>query len=243
MNVAVVTGSTKGIGKAIALSLLENKKDLFVILNYAQDEETAKALEKDLSLRYPKRFAILKADLKDEAGLTLFLKGIKAITPTIDILIVNAAITNRKPFESLTMDEWNAVVNTNLTVPFFLTQQLYPIMNPDGRILFIGSILGDAPHSLSIPYGVTKAGIHMLARMLVKETCAKNITVNAIAPGFVSTDWQKAKGEEIINRISNKIALHRFAQPEEIAQLALSVLDNAYLNGSVITIDGGYDYQ
>lgn len=243
MKYALVTGSTKGIGKAIALRLLRERKDVFVMLNYAHDDDAAMALSKILVKAYPKRFAIIKADLAEINGLEHLLKAINDITHSIDMLIVNAAVTNRKPYTALTLEDWNTVMNTNLTIPFFLTQKLSDKINTDGRIIFISSILGDVPHSLSIPYGVTKAGISMLSRMLVKEYGAKNITVNAIAPGFVMTAWQEAKGEEIIERISDKIALHRFADPEEIAQLVQSVIENGYINGSVIHIDGGYNYQ
>jgi len=243
MKYAVVTGSTKGIGKAIALRLLKTMPDVFVVLNYAHDEAAAEKVALELNQDYPDRFRILKADLADQHGLQSFLGGIAAITPSIDYLIVNAAVTNRKPYTEITEAEWNTVLNTNLTIPFFLTQKLADKINVDGRIIFISSILGEYPHSLSIPYGVTKASIDMLAKMLVKEYCSKNITVNAIAPGFVMTAWQEAKGEEIIDRISGKIALHRFAQPDEIASLVQHVLENAYINGSVINIDGGYSYQ
>lgn len=243
MRTALVSGSTKGIGKAIALSLLREKDDVFVILNYAHDEDSAKLMRSECEKEFPGRYALIKADLSSMEGLEGLLNDVNRITSTLDILIVNAAVTNRKPFTELTYDEWNNVMNTNLTIPFFLTQRLSDKINVDGRILFISSILGEVPHSLSIPYGVSKAGISMMARMLVKEVCSRNITVNAIAPGFVMTAWQEAKGEEIIERISGKIALHRFADPNEIAQLVISVLDNAYINGSVIHIDGGYNYQ
>jgi len=243
MKYALVTGSTKGIGKAIALRLLSERNDVFVILNYAHDDASAKALDEQLDKENQGRYAILKADLSNNIGLKILLEEVAKITPSLDYLIVNAAVTNRKPFIELTMEEWNSVMNTNLTIPFFLTQQLSDKINVDGRIVFISSILGDYPHSLSIPYGVSKAGISMLARMLVKEVCSKNITVNAIAPGFVMTAWQEAKGEEIIERISEKIALHRFADPDEIAKLVQNVLENGYINGSVIHIDGGYNYQ
>lgn len=103
--------------------------------------------------------------------------------------------------------------------------------------------MGIHPHAMSISYGVSKAGLHFLTKYLVKYFGDRNITVNAICPGFVDTPWQKNKTLDHRERIEDKIALGRFAEPEEIAQLVNSVLENGYINGSILNIDGGYDFK
>ena len=158
-------------------------------------------------------------------------------------MILNAGATNRNSFSDMTIDEWNYVINVNLTMPFFIVQSLVDCIIKGGSILFIGAVMGIYPHAISIPYAVSKAGVHMLSRQLVKHLAPYKITVNTIAPGFVDTPWQKSKPLEQRIRIENKIALKRFALPEEIAQLCWDISQNAYINGSLLEIDGGYCYE
>lgn len=237
---ALVTGSTKGIGKQIAEDLL--KKEYFVILNYSKSDSDAAKTKRELT-KISKKFAIIKADLSDLKAINVLAKKIKFITASIDYLVLNAGATERKPFEKLTIKDWNKVFNTNLTVPFFLIQKLNKSIRKNGRIIFIGSILGIVPHSVSIPYGISKAGAHILAKYLVKIFADRNITVNAVAPGFVDTQWQKNKTSAQRKNIENKIALKRFAEPEEISKTVMHIIDNGYINGQTIIIDGGYDYK
>lgn len=153
------------------------------------------------------------------------------------MLVLNAGITDRTPWEKISMKQWNEVLNTNLTVLAFLIQKI-------GRYIYKGgSILGKFAHSVSSPYGVSKAGLHFLAESLVKEYCNREITVNAICTGFTDTQWQKEKTAEQRNRIQEKIGLRRFAVPKEIASSAFELMNNPYITGSVVKIDGGYCYR
>ena len=238
---AIVTGSTKGIGKAIGLSLL--KEGYYVIFNYASSEETASYLDTELSKEYSNQYEIIKADLSTIEGVTTFANEITKNHKEIHCLILNNGTTSRKTLDEITHEEWNTVLSTNLTAPLFLIQKLNPYLQHDGRIIFIGSLMGKYPHSLSIPYGISKAGVHMMAKYLVKEFAPRKITVNVIVPGFVDTPWQKDKPAEIRKSIESKVALERFALPEEIADLCLSVIKNGYINGAELVIDGGYCYK
>lgn len=238
---AVVTGSTKGIGKAIGLSLL--KEGYHVIFNYASSEETAALLNTELSTSFPDQYEIIKADLSTLDGVTEFADKITENHKEIHCLILNNGTTNRKTLDEITPEEWNTVLSTNLTAPLFLIQKLNPYLQQDGRVIFIGSLMGKYPHSLSISYGVSKAGVHMMAKYLVKEFAPRKITVNVIVPGFVDTPWQKDKPAEIRKSIESKVALERFALPEEVANLCLSVINNGYINGAELVIDGGYCYK
>lgn len=241
-KVALITGSTKGIGLAIAQQLLAQK--CRVILNYANDDHEAARVGELLASSFGQEsFAILKADLSTYSGLCSFVDEVGVLTQSLDYLILNAAITDKTPFNKMEYGNWQKVMNTNLSIPFFLIQKMAPQIQKNGRIIFIGAILGKFPHATSISYGISKAAVHFMAQSLVKEFAFDNITVNVVAPGFVDTPWQKNKSMEHRQSIESKIALHRFATSEEVAQMVLSVIKNDYINGAVIPLDGGYCYQ
>lgn len=237
MKVAVVTGSTKGIGKAIAEKLIN--EGYYVVINYANDDLGRDALVEEFRA-FEGRYCIIKNDFHNEEQLDKFVETITTQFGGIDVLVANAGITDRTKWEEMSMEQWNRVIHTNLTAPAFLTQKLGKKMNPGGSVLYIGSILGEYAHSLSIPYGVSKSGLHFLAKSLVKEYANRDITVNAICTGFTDTEWQKNKSEEQRERIQRKIALRRFAAPEEIASMAFELINNRYVTGAVVNIDGGY---
>lgn len=131
----------------------------------------------------------------------------------------------------------------NLHSHFYLIRDLNTIIQKKSRIIIIGSILGEVPHSTSIAYGVSKAALHALSKNLVKVFSDREITVNLIEPGFVETDWQKDKPNEIRNNIYNKTALKRFATVKEVSMTCMMLLENDYINGAAIRIDGGYSYR
>lgn len=242
MKKAIVTGSTQGIGKSIGQSLLEN--GYFVTFNYAHNEQAAQDLHMDLQEKFAGQYTIIRADLSEYDEAKEFAMACKKVNGgKIDVLVLNAAMTSREPFEKVTWEDWKKVMDTNLNVPFFLTQEFADSLKNQGSILFIGSMLGQYPHAVSTAYGVSKAGIQFLAKSLVKEFETRQVRVNCICPGFVETTWQKNKEEAHRRRIMDKIALHRFAEPREIADFALAVLENHYLNGEVLNIDGGYCYR
>ncbi|MBZ0312900.1 SDR family oxidoreductase [Clostridium butyricum] len=242
MKYAIVTGSTKGIGKAIALKLLN--KGFFVYLNFSEDEETALILEKQLKLHYEGMFKVIKKNLHSLNSVKEFCDIILKDTNSLDVLVLNTGITDRSRFEEITEKKWNNIMNVNLNAPFFLVQNLNSFLNrKNGRIIFIGSKMGEVPHAISIAYGVSKAAIHQLSKQLVKEYAGTGITINTIAPGFVETPWQIEKTYEHRKRICDKTAVGRFADPKEIAELCYHVIENNYINGAILNIDGGYDYK
>lgn len=237
---SLITGSTKGIGKQIAIDLL--KENIYVILNYAHSDSEAKKTRDQLS-KISNDFSIIKSDLSLLDNLNAFIESVKKITHRIDYLILNAAITKRSSFEEVTVDDWMHVFNANLNIPFFIIQRLNSILQDNGNIIFIGALLGITPHATSIPYGVSKSSLGMLAKYLVRVFAQRKITVNVIAPGFVDTSWQNEKSPALRKKIENKISLKRFAKPEEISDTCLHLLKNSYINGQTILIDGGYGME
>lgn len=242
MRRALITGSTKGIGRAVGLELLSRGN--MVAFNYAKDLESAQHLKDELDeLGYQKQYQIIQADLSKLEGIDQLLACLDARFETLDYLVLNAAVTRRGGLSELTPEEWGYVLNTNLTVPLFLTQACAPRISKGGCVLFIGAVMGQYPHALSIPYGTSKAAVHYLARSLVKEFASTQVRVNCLCPGFVETPWQRKKPVEIRQSIEGKIALRRFAEPKEVAQMAAAILENSYMNGALVDIDGGYCYQ
>lgn len=241
MRYAVVTGITKGIGRAVGECLLN--RGYHVIGNYAADDRAAEEFL-HINRDFSSHLKLFKLDLSSYKGACQFARSITENASTLDVLILNSGTTDRTPFGAVTEESWMRVMDVNLNAPFFLVQALSKHMTPDvGRIIFIGSSMGEYPHGQSIAYGVSKAAVHELSKYLVKHFSGQGITVNSIAPGFVDTPWQKGKAPEHRERIESKVALHRFADPEEIAALCVHVIENQYINGAVLDIDGGYCFE
>jgi len=237
MRYALVTGSTKGIGLAIASRLID--KGYFVYINYAGDDEAAAFLNLDGA-----KHKIVKADLAEISGMDLLIKEIlKKDDIIFDCFVFNAGLTCREPFGQVGYDDWTRVMNANVNIPFFIVQKLRERLADNASIIFIGSDMGIYPHSVSIAYSVSKAACHMLAKSLVKEFAHRNIRVNAIAPGFIDTEWQKEKPDWLREKIENKIALKRFGTPAEVSDACMFLLENTYVNGAILQIDGGYNFE
>lgn len=240
MKVAVVTGGTKGIGYSIVEMLL--KKGYFVYLTYSHDEAAAVKASHALEC-ISSQFCVEKVDQGDLVQVSSFTKKILMKHPQIDCLVCNAGKTVRKTIAELANGEWEDVFSVGLNSHVYLIRDWWKLLQNNSRIVFIGSEMGIRPHSMSVAYGVMKAAVHAFVKNLVKEFEGTGTTINAVAPGFVETEWQKNKPMEIRKNIEKKSACHRFARPEEIAHAVEFCLDNAFLNGSIIEINGGYNFK
>lgn len=236
MEYALVTASTAGIGYAVAERLLQ--EGYFCYINYAHDDVRANVASKRLS-DISHNYKVIKADLSCIEGVEDLVKNMDD-GAKLSYLVLNCGITDRTPFKEITLENWNNVINTNLTMPFFLLQGLFYYIKEGGSVVLISSILARYPHAASISYGVSKAALNALCQNMVKILAEKKIRINTLEPGFVETNWQKDKPPDQRFRIENKIALGRFAQPHEIADMCYSVLSNTYINGAIIPMCGGY---
>lgn len=240
----VITGGTSGIGKAIVHKILEDSKDLEdkVVVNYGHNDARAKEFFQELPEEDQKKVLLIKGDLSTYEGMTGFVGKVTEEVPHVDYLICNTGIGTYKKFAEYTMEDWNHVMDTNISIPAFMIRSFLDIMVEEGSIILMGSYAGIVPYSSSVVYSVSKAALIFLAEVLVKELEPKAIRINSIAPGFIETEWQKDRNQESRDRVNNKIALHRFGTPQEVADLCCSMMKNTYLNGSVINIHGGYNY-
>ncbi|MCD7978512.1 MAG: SDR family oxidoreductase [Tannerellaceae bacterium] len=237
----LITGGTKGIGKAVAACL--GKAGFHLILTYSSDENTARETAEELSLTYGVSVKLIQADISQKDSIDLIDHFLEDSRIGLDALVLNAGLTCRDPFETISPEEWEKVFFANVHFPVFLLQRIVKRMHAGASVVFTGSSMGIYPHSVSLAYGVTKSAVHALVKNLVKFLVPYQIRVNAVAPGFVDTEWQKNKPVEIRQSIESKIALGRFCDPAELAEVYRMLIENSYFNGEVIAVDGGYSYK
>ncbi len=225
MKYALVTGSTNGIGKAIGDKLEEHGYTVF---------RNGRKTNSQYRTYIP-------ADLSTLEGVNTLADHLLKRVDKLDVLVLNVGTTCRKPLPEITPNDWNLVMDANVNMPFFLIQRLSGRLAENGSILFISSAMSIWPHAVSLPYGVSKAAVNMLARGLVKEFAGRKIRVNAVCPGFIDTQWQLAKPAWLKEKIEKKTALNRFGTPEEVSDMCISLITNTYINGAIVSIDGGYN--
>ncbi|MCH8328772.1 MAG: SDR family NAD(P)-dependent oxidoreductase [Nanoarchaeota archaeon] len=185
---ALITGASRGIGKAIAVEFAKNSAN--VIINYYNDRDEAEAVV-DKIKKYGVNSMAVKADVSNFDEVTQMASAIQKKFGNVDILVNNAGIVKDRTLKNMTLDEWHVVINTNLNGVFYVTKAILPLMNDGGRIISISSIIGQYGNFGQCNYAAAKAGIIGFTKSLAKELGKKKITVNAVAPGFVKTSITK----------------------------------------------------
>lgn len=236
----LITGGTKGIGKAVAACL--GKSGYNLLLTYASDEDTANSTRKEL-LALSVDVRLIKADIAKTESINDISVFLNTYDLYLDSIVFNAGLTCRDSFENLRIEDWERVFYANVHFPVFLLQQIISRISAGGSIVFTGSAMGIEPHSVSLAYGVTKSAVHAMVKNLVKFLVPYNVRVNGVAPGFVDTEWQKNKPKEIRQNIERKVSLGRFCDPDELAGVYKMLIENSYFNGEVVVVDGGYSYK
>lgn len=188
-------------------------------------------------------FEAVKVDQSDRKQLYAFIERIKGECDSVDCIICNAGLSIRKSFTGTTDKDWDTMMEVAVNSHYILIRELYGLIPEGSRIVFTGSQMGLMPHAMVLAYGVTKSAVHALAKNLVKEFEGTGTTVNAVVPGFVETPWQKEKPEEIKQNIYRKTAIHRFASVDEVVDAYRFCIENPFVNGSLIEVNGGYSYK
>ncbi|MCX5642325.1 MAG: 3-oxoacyl-[acyl-carrier-protein] reductase [Candidatus Omnitrophica bacterium] len=243
---ALITGSSRGIGKAIALALAGEGANIAV--NYVADAEgknrdDAEKVREEV-LRLGCDSAIFECDVSNFQKVDATIKEVLSKFKKIDILVNNAAILRDKTLKKMSQTEWQSVIEINLTGVFNCCRAVIEPMigNGWGRIVNLSSISGQVGFFGQTNYAAAKAGVMGFTKSLAREVASKNITVNAIAPGMVETEMAKQIPENVRQEFLKQIPIGRFALPGEIAELAAFLVSDkaSYITGQIIHIDGGW---
>jgi 3-oxoacyl-[acyl-carrier protein] reductase len=224
----LITGGNRGIGYAIAEEFVAQGHRVAV---------TARSGEG------PKGSFAVQADVTDSASLDLAIEKVEAELGPIEVVIANAGITKDTLLMRMSDEEFESVINTNLTGVFRVVKRVTKSMlrAKYGRVVLIGSVVGLLGSAGQVNYSAAKSSLVGMARSITRELGAKNITANVVAPGFIDTDMTKELGEELANKYRSQIPAGRFAAPEEVAKVVAWVAgeDAGYISGAVIPVDGG----
>ncbi|MBW4446361.1 MAG: 3-oxoacyl-[acyl-carrier-protein] reductase [Spirirestis rafaelensis WJT71-NPBG6] len=238
-QVAIVTGASRGIGRAIALELAT--QGAYIIVNYASSSRAAEALVEEITSASGSALA-LQADVSQAEQVDALFNSVMEKCDRIDILVNNAGITRDTLLLRMKPEDWQAVIDLNLTGVFLCTRAASKIMLKQryGRIINITSVAGQMGNPGQANYSAAKAGVIGFTKTVAKELASRGITVNAVAPGFIATDMTSklSNTEEILKFIP----LNRYGQPEEVAGMVRFLAADsaaAYITGQVFNVDGG----
>jgi len=239
-KVALVTGGSRGIGRAIAISLAEAGAN--VVVNYAGNEAAAAEVAAHIE-SLGRKALIIKANVGNSAEVDAMVKKTLEAFGQLDILVNNAGITRDNLIMRMKDEEFDEVINTNLKGVFNCVRSVTRTMmkQRSGRIINISSVVGSMGNPGQANYVAAKAGVIGLTKSAARELASRGITVNAIAPGFITTDMTDKLSDEIKAQLLLQIPLARFGQPDDIAKTVLFLASNeaSYMTGQTLHIDGG----
>ena len=237
-KVALITGSTRGIGKAIASGFA---KEGAIVIITGRKKETAELVAENIKTEFGVDAYGFQLDLSQD--IKPVWKEIENTVGKVDILVNNAGITRDTLFIRMKEEDWNTVIETNLTGTFKITQLAVKgmIKKRWGRIINITSIVGFTGNIGQVNYSTTKAGLVGFTKSLAKELASRNITVNAVAPGFIETDMTNVLAPDIKENYLKQIPLGRFGKPEDVANVVLFLASDkaSYITGETIHVNGG----
>lgn len=239
-KVAIVTGGSRGIGRAIALSL--GREGASIVINYSKDEvgaeETLDILREEGIVAYA-----IRRDVSSYEGAEEIINKTLEHFGKVDIIVNNAARSTLGLFMDATKEEVEGLLGTNLLGPMYLSKLAIPhMLGKGGVILNISSMWGEVGASCEVLYSTSKGGLNLFTKALAKEMAPSNIRVNAIAPGVIDTKMNEFLSEEERRELESEIPVGRFGLPEEIGKTAVFLCseDSSYITGQILRVDGGY---
>jgi acetoacetyl-CoA reductase len=234
-RVAVVTGGTRGIGRAIAIAL--KNAGYQVGANYGSDDAAAERFQNETGI------PVFKFNVGDFESCKSGIAAIEAELGPVEVLVNNAGITRDTTMHRMSFEQWNAVIQTNLASCFSMSRAVIDGMRDRkfGRIVNVGSINGQAGQYGQVNYAAAKSGIHGFTKALAQEGAARGITVNAVAPGYVDTDMVRAVPADVLEKIVARIPVGRLGKAEDIARTVLFLVadDADFITGSTLSVNGG----
>lgn len=234
---ALITGASRGIGKAMALTFARAGYDLYLTCHTKM--ELLEGLARELEQEYSVCCKCFCFSISEEQAVIEMMEDI----PALDVLINNAGISYIGLFTDMSYEDWKTVVDTNLGGCFLTCRYAVPgmVSRKKGKIINISSVWGNVGASMEVAYSASKGGINAFTKALAKELGPSNIQVNAIACGIIDTDMNQCFDEEELEALVQEIPADRLGKPQEVAELALQLCEgNEYLTGQIITLDGGW---
>lgn len=234
---ALITGASRGIGAATAHALARAGYDLFLVSKNSIEKLT------ELQLRLEKQYGIscetALCDVSKPQQVEIMLQK----AGNLSVLVHNAAISHIGLLTDMSVEEWNAVIETNLSSCFYLAKGVAPSMinNKAGKMVFVSSVWGSVGASMEVAYSASKGGVNSFTKALAKELAPSNIQVNAVAFGVIDTDMNRCFSEDEMAALVEEIPADRIGRPEEAAQMILQIVQSPdYFTGQVVTMDGGW---
>lgn len=239
-KVALVTGASGGIGRSVSIALAKAGAD--VVINYSGNLAKAEEVQKEVEA-LGRKAMVIKADISSSDEVSAMMKAAVKSFGKIDILVNNAGITRDGSLLMMKEEDWDAVLNTNLKGVFLCTKTAAKLMlkKKYGRIINIASVVGLIGNAGQANYSAAKAGVIGLTKTSARELAARNITVNAVAPGFIRTKMTDVLPEEVKESMLSQVPLARLGTPDEVADAVLFLASDraSYITGQVISVNGG----
>ena len=238
MKTALITGGTKGIGKAIALAFLQQGYE--VVLNYDSDEAAALAAQEEFNMMgyCP---LLLRADVSDEKQVVDMFRDFFSIYGKIDVLVNNAGISQINVFQDTTPEEWDRIFGVNVKGAYLCCREVVDKMiGRGGSIINISSIWGEVGASCEVAYSASKGAVIAFTKALAKELAPSKVRVNCVSPGVIDTGMNAHLSSTEMDELINQIPLGRLGRPEEVAKACVYLAENAYVTGEVLSVGGGF---
>lgn len=241
MKTVLITGGSRGIGKAVAIKFAEKGNQ--IIINYVSEKTDTEKLKNELLEAGAKDVLLIKADVSNSEDVKNMVKESIEKFEKIDILVNNAGITKDNLLMRMSEEEFDKVIQINLKGTYLVTKEVtkYMMKKRSGSIVNLASFVGVAGNAGQCNYAASKAGIIGFTKSIAKELASRNIRANAVAPGFIETDMTNVLKEEIKENINSQIPLRRMGSAKEVAELVYFLGEDAssYITGQVINVDGG----
>lgn len=239
MKTVLVTGGTKGIGKAIALEFL--KQGCEVVINYCNDERSALATQEEFNmLGYCP--VLMRADVSDEAQVRSMFKEYFSIYDKLDVLVNNAGISLVRVIQDTTLADWNKIFAVNVNSAFLCTKAVVDRMigNGSGCIINVSSIWGEVGASCEVAYSASKGALIAFTKALAKELAPSKVRINCVSPGVIDTQMNADLTGEEMEQLVSQIPLGRIGYPEDVAKACVYLSEADYVTGEVLSVGGGF---